>query len=472
MIDIKKYNKKVITLLIFIVIISLRIPYLNNSPYEYHAWRQSDTEAIARNFIEQKFNIFYPQLNYDGPAPNYVQLELQVTTFLIALLYKIFGYRYFLARLVPLLFFMGSALYLFLICKKVYALPAAWLALILYGIFPLNIFISRAIMPESAALFFYTGAFYYFLLWRESENIITLFYSALFTALAVATKVPAVFIGIPMLYIAWHKYGIRFLFSAKLWFFAALSLGLPLLYFSWLHVVAQTDYVTGIAFQQVMPNLLHAVFTNEAHMFFSKSLPRSYTTWGLLLAIIGLLSLRRSKEITLLFWALALLVQMVVVVSVIRLDYYLIFLGPLLAMLGANVLQRLAGCMSGLVLIALICFTVFFTGWQNTNMDYKEKEYIFQYAEIIKKYTAPDDLIVIGTNEPLLLNSSCRKGWRANLLNNTRDEINYYISNGAKYFFPVNGTVYIDNNDYIKYLEANFNKITVEEGYTFFILEK
>ena len=81
-------NKKILTVFLFLIIISMRIPYIDNSPAELgDMWRQIDTESIARNFVKYKFNIFYPQFNYDGPIPNYVQLEFQITTFIIEVCY-------------------------------------------------------------------------------------------------------------------------------------------------------------------------------------------------------------------------------------------------------------------------------------------------------------------------------------------------------------------------------------------------
>jgi hypothetical protein len=68
-------KRRIITIAILIFILVLRFLYIANPPFELgDFWRQSDTEAIARNFVENRFNILYPQLNYDGPMPNYAQL--------------------------------------------------------------------------------------------------------------------------------------------------------------------------------------------------------------------------------------------------------------------------------------------------------------------------------------------------------------------------------------------------------------
>ena len=108
-------KQKQILYIVLTLIFLVRLISINNPPLDYSSWRQVDTDSIARNFVEYRLNIFYPQLNYDGPMPNYAQLELQTTTFIIALLYKLFGYRAFLGRIVPVIFFMLSCCFLYMI---------------------------------------------------------------------------------------------------------------------------------------------------------------------------------------------------------------------------------------------------------------------------------------------------------------------------------------------------------------------
>ena len=195
--DIFIRKQKLIVVFIILLILIPRLIYINNPPAETgEYWRQPDTESIARNFIKYEFNIFYPQFNYDGPPPNYVQLELQITTFLIAVLYKIFGYHIWLARIIPVIFFMISVYYLYMISKKFFSPIQTVLTIIIYSFLPLNIFFSRAIMPEAALLCFFNGAFYYFLKWLDNDRFPTLMLSGIFTALAISQKPQASFFGI------------------------------------------------------------------------------------------------------------------------------------------------------------------------------------------------------------------------------------------------------------------------------------
>ena len=51
---------------------------------DHPGWRQGDT-AASRATLRLQFNIMFPQTTYNGPPPNYVELELQIVPFLAAI---------------------------------------------------------------------------------------------------------------------------------------------------------------------------------------------------------------------------------------------------------------------------------------------------------------------------------------------------------------------------------------------------
>ena len=479
-----------IIIITFIFILSLRLLYITNSPLEYHAWRQSDTEAIARNFASNSLNIFLPQLNYDGPLPNYVQLELQLTTFIIALLYKAFGYHYALARLVPLLFFMGSAYYLFILAKSMYDLKTALYAVVLYGILPINIFFSRAIMPESAAMFFYIGSFFYFSEWIKLEAPHHFLLASIFTALAITQKIPAIFICFPMLYLAIkkhnalqryhavHKYiAVRnyktVSFGKLLFIFVLISCGLPLLYFGYLHIIAETDYVSGIALELILPNFATAIFTAEAQAFLRVFFYRLFTPYSIILLLGGIYTIHFPRDSALLIWTLAIAVEIATIAAVIKLEYYLIFFSPIIALWGAKSFDFLNKKRAGSVIMVVICTLLFYTGWQNISPYYGEDTELAYQVKIIEQNTRTDHLLVIGSSVPILLNLSHRQGYRAipGTFSSPEQELRFYIENGAKYFFPADE--FFLNKAYESYrifLDANYRRIATDSNYFFYEL--
>lgn len=473
-----KVKDRLLLIFILSLILVLRITYISNSPYEQgENWRQSDTESIARNFLEDKFNIFYPQFNYDGPLPNYVQLEFQITTFIIAILYKFFGYNYIFARAVPLCFFMGSCIFLYLIGRMFYSKEQAYIVLVIYGILPINIYFSRAIMPESAALFFYLAAYYYFLKWIKEEEKKLIFLSAVFTALSISQKIPTIFIGIPMLIMAIKKYKKAIFKIKELYLFAIIALGSPYLYFKWVAYIAEFRFVNNIAQKHIYKRLFTDIFTKEALNFFKLKLPQEFSLGILLLFIIGIFMIKMKKELPLLLWLLTMILELVLIVAVIRLNYYLIFISPIIALIASKPLYLIWKHKYGGVFITAIVFFIGISSYSRLVPLYKEKTNLLKQANMVKKYTNVEDLIVVGTPDPALINASQRRGWRANIdyydyiPKDPVKEINYYIENGAKYFVPMKGWIHNDKGEYRKYLEENFKKIIDEDGYYIYVLQ-
>lgn len=467
-----------ITVFVFILLFLLRLPYIDNPPFErYEMWRQSDTEAMARNFLDGTFNIFYPQLNYDGPAPNYVQLEFQLVTFIIALLYKIFGYHYELARLVAVMFFMGSTLYLYLITKRFYGEFAAIVAVFLYGVYPLNLYFSRAIMPETAALFFYIGAFYYFDNWiRDSKNR-SVMTAAIFTALAISLKVPAVFVGIPMVVMAIVKYRVSVFKLWQLYVFALVSLLPPFLYFKWLETISTKAFVSGIASKHIVPKAGLALFTEETQRFFVTKMPEALTWVGIVLFIVGLLFMNWKREYPIAVWAIAMIAEVLLIVAVIRFNYYLVFITPLMAILSAKVLVSVAKNRISIAIVCLLLFTYGSWNYYQLFPRFELNDNVMGQAEVVKQMTDKDDLIIIATLGPELLNASERKGWRFHLPSDKRDfetwklRLEILTEKGAKYFVPAGGYIYADEGARFKtYLEENFEVVDAGK-FTFYKLQ-
>jgi Dolichyl-phosphate-mannose-protein mannosyltransferase len=55
------------------------------------SWREADDATIADNFYRGHLNIFLPEISWNGPGPNYVGYEFQLTTYMAALFYHLFG---------------------------------------------------------------------------------------------------------------------------------------------------------------------------------------------------------------------------------------------------------------------------------------------------------------------------------------------------------------------------------------------
>jgi 4-amino-4-deoxy-L-arabinose transferase-like glycosyltransferase len=140
---------------------------------DYHSWRQTDTAGIARNFYNNGFNIIYPQIDWGGAGPGYVESEFQLVPFISSLFYKIFGVHEYIARLVVIAFSVGSIYLLYRMIRMHYSQRVAAFSIIFFIISPLELYFGRAVMPESAMIFFSIGSLYFFDKWTKGENINT-----------------------------------------------------------------------------------------------------------------------------------------------------------------------------------------------------------------------------------------------------------------------------------------------------------
>src|SRR6266446_2321948 len=96
---------RILTLTIVICIGALlRFDHVTQSFADKFSWRQTSTAMMARNFYLGDWNIFYPQVDWGGPGPNYQGREFQTVTYIAAILYKVFGEQEWVGRSVSVTF--------------------------------------------------------------------------------------------------------------------------------------------------------------------------------------------------------------------------------------------------------------------------------------------------------------------------------------------------------------------------------
>ena len=69
--------------------LALRFVNLQDPLTDKQAWRQTDTAAIARNFYEEGYSLFYPRVDWRGTTPGYVETNFPLYPFVVALLYAV-----------------------------------------------------------------------------------------------------------------------------------------------------------------------------------------------------------------------------------------------------------------------------------------------------------------------------------------------------------------------------------------------
>jgi 4-amino-4-deoxy-L-arabinose transferase-like glycosyltransferase len=205
------------------------------------SWRQADVAMIAENFYRHGFALFYPQINWAGTALGYVGTEFPLVPFLAALLYEIFGVQAWVGRAVSVGFFALSVPFFYLLVRHTANIQGVRWAVAIYTLTPLSIFASRAFMPDMASLSLSLMALALFATWLERQPHAPLFLAtSLVTSLAILVKLPAMLIGVPLLAMAWDKYGVRAVCRRDLLALAALALSGPVAWYTHAYRISLT----------------------------------------------------------------------------------------------------------------------------------------------------------------------------------------------------------------------------------------
>ncbi len=337
---------------------ALRLHGIHNPILDHPNWRQGDTANIARNFYRLNGNILYPQTNYDGPPPHYVELELQIVPYLAAALYHLFGIHPIFGRLLSLGFSVATIAVIGLFGRWLFDDALAGLvAALAFAIFPGSIYYGRTFTPDAAMVFFLTAALYAtarLLLEDLAVEPRRLARAAGLCTLALLAK-PVALAGLfaaigPLVERLRAKHAIR---PTALIVLGFVPLAILEMYDHAVRAHAQWRWASGILSKHVLPHLIgsftsiHAFAWQIKHALYGLNLFRltMLGTIGTLVVLLSLFALPRVKvrsPLLLPLWFLGAALYTYAVIAVERVDYYLFLLLPpcALAIGGAAVRAR------------------------------------------------------------------------------------------------------------------------------------
>lgn len=123
--------------------------------FDHHSWRQADTAQIARNFLRERFNPAFPQIDQRGTlADGSVETGFELYAFLVASIAQVAGFHVEIGRLLNSLLFIGSAFLVFRFLTARYDVTAGLIGLFVYAFgLPLSLYLDRAFMNEGLLMF-------------------------------------------------------------------------------------------------------------------------------------------------------------------------------------------------------------------------------------------------------------------------------------------------------------------------------
>lgn len=402
----------------------VRLYKIDNPIADWHSWRQADTAAVSRNFVNEGINMFYPtyddvssiQSGIDNPT-GVRMVEFPIYNALHAILFKTFGFFTLekWGRLLTVFIALATSVFLYLLGKKHYSAKVGLLAAFFYLFLPFNIYFTRVVLPDPLGVLFAVSGLYFF----GINNIA----SSILFALALLQKP---YLGVYLLPLIPEflkkeklKQNIIYLFLMTvpfvLWrFWTGLHPeGIP--FYKW---AFNGDRI------RFHPAWFRWLFGERIGILI-------LGTWGLIPFAFGLV--RKLKNNFNLYLSLSMVAYLVIVATAnVRHDYYQIMIIPSICFtvaLGTVWLWK----HSRLLLVVSI-LTMFLISWDRIKPFYQVNHPELMVVGKIVDETLPKDArIVIPYNgDTAFLYQTKRKGWPA-----VDDSIDNIIERGADYYVSI-----------------------------------
>src|SRR4051812_41363360 len=231
-------------LLILAFALSLRLFHLTAPFTDWHAWRQLDTVGMARAFYEGSFWPFDPQVNWGGPN-GYIEAECPLIPALIAVVYRLVGPSEIAARLIIIAFSLGLVwatyrLALILDGRRAVARGAAFLI----AVSPAAIFFGRIVIPDTPMMFFTVLALVGFAEFSRSGSARWMVVGASALTFACLLKLPAVFVGPPIVALLVRQRGWSAFRDPRVWLAGVIPLAITAGWYWRAHVVFERTGLT------------------------------------------------------------------------------------------------------------------------------------------------------------------------------------------------------------------------------------
>lgn len=417
----------------------LRFVQIGAPPVGHHAWRQSDTASVARNYLHNGHRLLYPQIDWE--TPGHVEMEFPIFPWVASLIPGRIAGTETSTRFLALLGALVTITFLYLLVSRILGQRAALWSAFLYAILPANLFFGRAIMPESWMLAATAMAMYYFVRWLDDESWPSYALAVLAATLACLLKITSLYLGLPLLWLAWRKWGTRSLRQWQLWLFAALVVVSLILWYGHAYRLGQQfgasfHILTGPGEDKwgAWGLLLDPGFYNRVFLGY---LGGRILTWaGLLVFVLGL-SLPRLSSQERLFdvWLLAVVIVLLLANGgSYQHDYYSLPIALPAVVFVAKVFDRKWQHRTRLVAAAALILLLSGYRYVGALADERQPGTDVEIASALSSGTDHNDLVIsCNGRNPVWLYLAQRRGWGRDCNDLEKPELSNLIKKGARY---------------------------------------
>ena len=435
-----------------------RLPCLSSPLLDAHAWRQTATASIARNYAENGFRFLSPQVDVGGDGPGYVGCELPLYPFMVASVYAVTGVREWIARWIAMLCAVCATAVLYAFAREAVAPRGAFCAALCFAVQPMGVFFTRNVQSESLMLLLSMLCVWMLWRWKVSSSPRQLKAAALFLGLAIGVKLTCVYLLLPCFYLLAHRFGKRFWKEPQVWTFSVIALATPILWYVHAHRLAS---ITGVAFNlsgqgafASLRYLLGSQMWTELLVRFAFVVlsPIVFLVAGL--AVIA--SLREQQMRFFHVWLVAVLIYVVATAPMSKVHYYYYLpILPIASLFFGKGLTYVRGQFnSKLAIVAAVASLAVPLLW--VVPWYRVDDAFLKAASELNRI-APRSALVLAadTGEPELLYYAHRKGWHLRPQQWSVERLKQYHASGARYLIVTHPQAFKWDDDTREYLRDN-----------------
>jgi hypothetical protein len=425
-------NNKIKTLIVAVLLLVgflVRLYGFGSPIADWHSWRQADTSSVSRNFVSNGFDLLHPRFDDLSNVPSGLDNPngYRFVEFPIFNVFQAGGFVVFntftleqWGRLISIFASLLSALFLFLLLNKRLGFLPAIFSMFFFLFLPFNVYYSRTILPDPLMVVASLSGIYFFEKALSKKNLLNLSFliSLILTAAAFLIKPYALFFTLPIVYLAFEKFGLNLFKKWQLWLFLIFSIIPLILWRTWI-----AQYPQGIPSNNWLFNGGNIRFKGSFfYWLFAERIGKLILgSWGIGLLVLGFL-LKQKKENFL--FALSFIISSLVYLCVmargnVQHDYYQILIIPSIAIylgLGSSFLLNnkdvLNKISSYLIFFVLTAFTLFFSWYFIRDFYNINNHSIVIAGEKIDKLIPKDAKIIANYNgDTSFLYQTKRKGW-------------------------------------------------------------
>jgi len=337
-------------------------------------------------------------------------------------------------------------------------------------------------MPEAAMLFFSISMVYMFARWLDTGKWSDFIFASLFATLAFLVKLPTLYMGGPLLFLAWNKFRGKIFYQPRLYLFVVMILAPPALWYSYIARLQFETYGGANVWLDMLKDWeILLTLRYWKLIFWTRLVEKMFAFTVFPFLVLGMWATTQNKERYVLHtWFFSICAYFVIAAKYNFIhEYYQVPIIPVGCLFAGKFIadfyrQNASGAWNKrvwLVLIMIVFIPIHSIYKLNKRLNYNDS-YI-KLGEEIKENTEPDDLIIANqvNASPQIFYYGQRKGWGVTFDQKLKPKtLTEYVNKGARLYVMVGGNLEENDPELNEFLKSQHQFLNKDPKVTLFKL--